>query len=106
MGMKLAQAEIEQMIGELERLLHDDSVEVVAVTVVVEGGGTVYYTIERTPRNPNYFVLLNEDRGVVDVYPLSDLSAGEIFDALIETVEEASGCEVVRIHFEKDKRIY
>jgi hypothetical protein len=104
--MKLTQVEIEQMIEELERLLHDDSVEVVAVTAVLHDGGTVYYTIERAPRNPDYFVLLSEDRGVVDVYPLSDLSAGEIFDALIETVEEASGCEVVRIHFERSERIY
>ena len=97
---------VETKVAELEKMISDASVEAVVVVAQLEDGDEVYYSLERASRNRGFLVLLTEDRGVIDVYPVSQLSAAEIFDAVIQAIEEGAEREVVSVKFEKVERVY
>jgi hypothetical protein len=104
--MRMDGSAVEAKVAELEKMIGDGSVEAVVVVAKLEDGDEVYYSLERASRNRDFLVLLTEDRGVVDVYPLNQLSAAEIFDAVIQAIEEAAEREVIDVKLEACERVY
>jgi hypothetical protein len=98
--MRTDEKTIERVIEHLEGLVWDKSVKVIFVTVVLDNGERIHYTIERAKRWDEAFALLDEKRAVIDIYPLAFLSANEILDALIREVEETYKHEIIDIKFE------
>jgi rRNA maturation protein Rpf1 len=104
--MRMDGSAVGTKVAELEKMIGDASVEAVWVIATLEDGDTVYYSLERASKRREFFVLLTEDRGVVDVYPLDRLSAAEIFDAVVQAIEEAAEREVVDVKLEACERVY
>jgi len=98
--MRADEKTVERVIEELGELMWDKSVKAITVTVALDNGERIHYTIERAKRWHEAFALLDEKRAVIDIYPLAFLSADEILDALIREVEETYKHEIIDIKFE------
>ena len=90
-------------VRELGGLLSDESVIVVWIEATLEDGDIVYFSLERARYARDIFVMLDEDKTVLHVFPLSAVSAGEIFEAALSVIEDVCERKVVNVKFEKSE---
>jgi hypothetical protein len=86
---------------ELEGLLSDKSVIAVWIEAALEDGDIVYFSLERARYARDIFVMLDEDKTVLHVFPLNAVSAREILEAALSVIESVCERKVVNVKFEK-----